>query len=213
MITPARQALEATACSRALLGCVSRRDFGRYNRTVAELIVRHIETSQVQVTDFARQEQRAEPQATHARAPYQSLPRTGEPEERAFPSQFPPAGTSTSRSKLLILSFLVAKDVRFAVTAGGKPPRSTPACGRLERLPSGRDHARGSTSLKQTRRKAGEPRSPPHFPSSHRSTHSPPIIHCAPIARVSGLTIQLVHMATMDGLRRFDTMTGASQQL
>ena len=31
-----------------------------------------IETSQV--TDFSRQEQRAEPQATHARAPYQSLP-------------------------------------------------------------------------------------------------------------------------------------------
>ena len=46
-------------------------------------------------------------------------PSRGEPEERAVPTQFAPAVSPSSRSKLVLLSFFVAKDVRVAVPAGG----------------------------------------------------------------------------------------------
>ena len=84
---------------------------------------------------------------------------------------------------------------KFSVTLGVTQPRSARerACGRLQGLPSRRDHARGSTSLEQTRRKAGEPRSPPHFPPIHTLDSW---IHQAPVPSARAPT-------------RFDDPTGA----
>ena len=44
--------------------------------------------------------------------------RPSEQEERAVPTQFAPAGTAPSRSKLSLFLFLFAKHPRYAVTAG-----------------------------------------------------------------------------------------------
>ena len=84
---------------------------------------------------------------------------------------------------------------KFSVTLGVTQPRSARerACGRLQGLPSGRDHARGSTSLEQTRPQAGEPRSPPHFPPIHTLDSW---IHQAPVPSARAPT-------------RFDDPTGA----
>jgi hypothetical protein len=102
---------------------------------------------------------------------------------------------SFCREKSVTCDVSIMPNYKFSVTLGVTQPRSARerACGRLQGLPSGRDHARGSTSLEQTRPQAGEPRSPPHFPPIHTLDSW---IHQAPVPSARAPT-------------RFDDPTGA----